>query len=136
MKLRTHVEFRSAKFPAYPGEEEEINPNLWGKRLAEFLRDNLQLQGIQTEEIFAEDWGWIVPVTHPSVFVWIGCEHYQEYPDGYLVFIEPSKPVVTKSLFKKINMVPTITQIADAMDKILSSDPEIFGLSWWDEKEK
>jgi hypothetical protein len=136
MKLRTHVEFRSAKFPAYPGEEEEINPDLWGKRLAEYLRDKLPQQGIQTEEIYAEDWGWIVEIAHPDVPVWIGCGRYQEYPDGYLVFITPSKPAVTKFLFKKINMVPTITQIADALDKILSSDPEIYGLRWWDENEK
>lgn len=33
--MQTMVSFRSAKFPAYPGEEEDINPGLWGKRLAE-----------------------------------------------------------------------------------------------------
>jgi len=26
----THVEFRSAKFPAYSEEEEKVNPGLWG----------------------------------------------------------------------------------------------------------
>jgi len=34
--MRTHVEFRSAKFPAYPREEEQVNPDLWGKKLAEY----------------------------------------------------------------------------------------------------
>jgi hypothetical protein len=35
-RIRTHVEFRSNKFPPYEGEEEQINPGLWGKRLAEY----------------------------------------------------------------------------------------------------
>ena len=33
--MKTQVEFRSDKFPPYEGEEEQINPGLWGKRLAE-----------------------------------------------------------------------------------------------------
>jgi hypothetical protein len=33
--MKTQVEFRSSKFPPYEGEEEQINPGLWGKRLAE-----------------------------------------------------------------------------------------------------
>ncbi len=31
--MKTQVEFRSTKFPPYEGEEEEINPGLWGRRL-------------------------------------------------------------------------------------------------------
>jgi hypothetical protein len=89
MKLRTHVEFRSAKFPAYPAEEDEINPDLWGKRLAEYLRDRLKPEGIQTEEIYSEDWGWAVPVAHPLVSVWIGCGRYQEYPTAILFSSSP-----------------------------------------------
>jgi hypothetical protein len=43
--LQTHVEFRSDRFPSCEGEEEEINPDLWGKRLAEFLCEKLPAQG-------------------------------------------------------------------------------------------
>jgi hypothetical protein len=55
--MRTHVEFRSAKFPAYPREEEQVNPGLWGKRLAEYLHRKLKEEGIEAEEIYSEDWG-------------------------------------------------------------------------------
>jgi hypothetical protein len=34
--MKTQVEFRSSKFPPYGGEQEQINPGLWGKRLAEY----------------------------------------------------------------------------------------------------
>ncbi len=55
--MLTHVEFRSDRFPPYEGEEKEVNPSSWGKRLAEFLHENLAAEGFQTERPFSEDWG-------------------------------------------------------------------------------
>lgn len=60
--MKTQVAFRSAKFPPYEDEEEQVNPGLWGKRLAEFLVQKLSEKGIKTEEIIAEDWGWYIPI--------------------------------------------------------------------------
>jgi len=134
--MKTHVEFRSAKFPAYPGEEDEVNPDLWGKRLAEYLYQKLREQGIETKEIFAEDWGWVVPLRHDAFPMWVGCGHYQEYPDGYLVFVEPSKPTVRKGLFKKIDTTADVEKVTGAIDRILKSDPEIQDIRWWAENEK
>jgi hypothetical protein len=59
--------------------------------LAEYLSRRLQEIGIRTGKIFAEDWGWRIRLLHDAFPMWIGCGHYQEHPDGYLVFIEPSK---------------------------------------------
>jgi hypothetical protein len=134
--MKTHVEFRSAKFPAYPGEEKEVNPGLWGKRLAEYLYQKLKEQGIETKEIFAEDWGWTVPIRHEAFPMWVGCGHYQEYPDGYLVFVEPSKPTIRKGLFKKIDTTYDVEKVAGAIDRILKSDPDIHDIRWWTEEEK
>ena len=133
--MRTHVEFRSAKFPAYEGEEEQINPDLWGKRLAEYLSQGLRAAGVQTGEIYAEDLGWGIPLPHDAFSMWIGCGRYQEYPDGYLVFIEPSKPAIRKFL-KKIDTTADVGRVADALDKILTSDPEIRDVRWWSDDEK
>jgi len=134
--MRTHVEFRSEKFPTYPPEEEKVNPGLWGKRLAEYLYRELKEEGIETEEIYPEDWGWVVPIHHEPFSLWVGCGHYQAYPDGYLVFIEPSKPTIRKGLFKKIDTTGDIEKVAVALDRILKSDPEISSIRWWAEDEK
>ena len=53
----------------------------------------------------------------------------------YLVFIEPSKPVIHKGLFGKIDTTAEITKIAEALDKILTTDPEIRDVRWWNEEE-
>jgi len=39
--MKTQVEFKSSKFPPYDGEEDQINPGLWGRKLAEYLVEKL-----------------------------------------------------------------------------------------------
>ena len=79
LPMLTYVEFRSDKFPAYEGEEEQIDPDLWGKMLAEFLCDKLLAKGFKTEEPLGEDWGWRIDVVNEGFSLWIGGGHYQEY---------------------------------------------------------
>ena len=42
--MKTHIEFKSSAFPAYEGEDEEINPGRWGRRLAEYIKSKLEVQ--------------------------------------------------------------------------------------------
>ena len=128
--MQTHVEFRSDRFPAHDGEEKQINPGLWGKRLAEFLRDNLRNEGFETEEVIAEDWGWVVPVANDQFSLWIGCGHYQQYPDGFHCFIEPHMPFVRK-LLKKIDTQARVASLQRAMDRVLSEANGIREKRWW-----
>jgi hypothetical protein len=131
MGMRTQVEFRAPKFPAYPGEEERINPDMWGKRLAEYLRDELRERGIETREPIAEDWGWLVPIRNVALPMALGCGHCHN--DLYLVFIEPSKSMVRRWLFKKVDTRADVTRVADAIDAVLTSDPDIRDVCWENE---
>ena len=79
--MKTQVEFRSNKFPPHEGEEDEINPGLWG------------------------------------------------YQDQLLCFIDPSTPVIRK-WFKKIDTRQEVTRLAQALEKILASDPDIRDITW------
>ena len=128
--MLTHVEFRSDRFPPYENEEEKVNPGLWGQRLAEFLRDRLRTEGIDTGEPFSEDWGWVLPIANQEFRLWIGCANYQEYPDGYLCFIEPHQPYIRK-LFKQIDTRETIVALQQSMDKVLTEDAGIRAKRWW-----
>ena len=97
------------------------------------LHTKLTENGIATGEIYAEDWGWAVPLNHDGFPVWVGCGHYQEYDDGYLAFIEPSKPTIRKGLFKKIDTTADVERIAEVLDRVLRGDPEIREIRWWKE---
>lgn len=127
--MKTQVEFRSSKFPPYEGEEEEINPGLWGKRLAEYLVQKLAERGIETEEIVAEDWGWYIPVRNEGFRLALGCGHQGGEEDELLCFTDPPTPIV-KKLFKKIDATPQLTRLTEALQQILASDPEIRDIVW------
>jgi hypothetical protein len=64
--MKTHVEFRSDAFPPYDGEEDEINPGRYGKRLAEFLVRGLKDKGFEALDPVKEDWGCVVPIKNDA----------------------------------------------------------------------
>ncbi|HEX7641959.1 MAG TPA: hypothetical protein VF450_06920 [Noviherbaspirillum sp.] len=132
--MRTHVEFRSVAFPATEGEEEEVNLGLWGKMLATYLRTELSKRGLPGPEPYPEDWGWAVPLDNSEFPLWVGCGRYQEYPDGFLCFIEPSKPHVRR-WFKKIDTQARVEQVANAIDSALRENVAVRDLRWWTEQE-
>lgn len=133
--MQTHLEFRSTAFPAYPREEDEINPGRNGKRLAEFLGEELRRSGFEVARLGAEDWGWRIDLRHDPFPLWIGCGNTEEYDDGFLVFIEPSQPVVRRWL-KSIPTLETINRLANALEQIVEQSGKAHGLRWWTEAEK
>ncbi len=133
--MRTHAEFYSDRFPPYPGEEDEINPGCWGKRLAEFIYEGLKNRGFDVIEPAAEDWGWMVEIRNDEFPIWIGCGNLDGEDDGYLCFIEPSTPFIRKFLFKKISTEADVEKVQAALNSILSSEPSIKDIRWSTRKE-
>ena len=127
--MKTHVEFRSDRFPPYDSEEQQVNPDLWGKRLAEYLEQRLPAEGITTRGIGAEDWGWIVFVENDSFDLWVGCGHQHGDDDELLCFIHPDKPMVRRWL-RRIDTTDGIERLAEALDRILRADPDVHDLCW------
>ena len=131
--MKTFVEFRSAKFPPYEGEQELINPGLWGKRLAEYLVEKLAAKGIKTGEKVGEDWGWYIPVENEGFRLAVCCGHQNGDHDEFLCFTDPDKPVV-KKFFRRIDATPQLTRVTEALREILASDPEISAVVWSEPK--
>jgi hypothetical protein len=127
--MKTSVTFRSDTFPPYEGEEEQINPGLWGKRLAEYLVEKFAGTGIETEEPIPEDWGWYIPIKNERFRLAICCGHQDGKDDEFLCFTDPSTPVI-KKLFKKIDASEELQRVVAALDNILASDPEIREVEW------
>jgi hypothetical protein len=128
--MKTHVEFRSDSFPACDDEGCEINPGRYGKRVAEYLAAGLHSHGFRTKELISEDWGWVIPIENDNFSLWIGCSNYEEYPDGFLCFIEPHTPFIRK-LFRKVDTQPRVEALQKAMDALLSEGAGVRDKKWW-----
>ena len=89
--MKTQVEFRSSKFPPYEGEEAEINPGLWGKRLTEYLAAKLAERGIVTDPMAVGDWGCYLPVRNEGFRLALCCGHQNGDDDQFLCFTVPAR---------------------------------------------
>lgn len=146
------VAFKSDAFPKYPNEDEEtINPSRWGKRLAEFVRDNLPSYGVETEGVLCEDWGWLVGVVNPAYSLWIGCgpidddSQYQQPKESEGAMEAPqlsgigmvefsmfvvAEPGLLKRLFRRIDVAPGIARVVAAMESMLQESAEFHDVDW------
>jgi len=124
--MNKSVEFHSKAFPARPGEDEEVNPGRYGKALAEYLSAELQARGVPVAAVSAEDWGWRIDIQNADFPLWIGCGNLDGEADGFLCFVEPSKPKV--GWFNRKDTTAATEHLASEVYAILSANSQVKGL--------
>jgi len=158
MEQLPSVRFRSTAFPKYPNENEEIvNEECWGKRLAEFLRDRLPEYGVPTEDILCEDWGWLVYIKNDTFPLWLGCgpmsvmededEAYEEngvpvdenHRTEFLIMIRAEAGLMYrvfklpfKSWFKEVDTRPAVERVEAGLRQLIATSPEKFQDVIWE----
>lgn len=125
--------FKSSKFEIEPGEDEEINPGVYGRSLARWLKERLEEKGYSID-IVDEDWGRCLVCSREPFMLWVGCASLTDYDTGD---DPPAKENVTwhcfataevffwKRLFRKIDTKPAVAKLHAELGQILSVDPEI-----------
>lgn len=127
--MQTIVTFRSTAFPPEPGEEDEINPGVWGRRLATHLADTLASHGLTPGEPSPEDWGWYLPVAVDGVRLALCCGHQDGEDDEFLCFTEPDTPVVRR-LFRTTDLTVQLGRLVAAVDAVLAAHPDVNDVVW------
>ncbi|TWT03761.1 hypothetical protein [Reyranella sp. CPCC 100927] len=127
--MRTHVVFVSGHFPPEPGEAAAVGPGRHGRLLAAFLADNLPVYGFTAAAPEAEDWGWRIDLEHAAFPLWVGCGNDREIENGFLCFIEPSRPRIRRWL-RTIDTTGPVGRVADALRAILKGSGKIARLRW------
>lgn len=123
--MRTNLEFASAAFPPR-SEDEQVNEGRYGKALADHLAAQLPRHGFDVESPDPEDWGWRLDLADNSG--WIGCGNYEEFEDGFLIFIEQRR-----SWFRRAKL--DVEALADALEKIVRSAGAT-RIRWWGPDER
>lgn len=114
--MKTQFEFRSDKFPPYDGEEDQLNPGIWGRRLAEYLVEKLSEANIETAEMMAQDWGWYIPIGNERLG-WRFVAAIQDADDGFSCFTDPNTPIFRRG-FKKIDATADFTRLTETLHQI------------------
>jgi hypothetical protein len=130
--MKTHLEFKSDKFPTYGDETEGVNweVGIYGRRLAEFLKQKLTEKGITVSSAFDEDWGWCIEIEHEGNFrMFVGCGPIDDTINELRCFIEPSTPTI-KRWFKSIDVQKPVEELANAVFEALSQEPGVNDLRW------
>ena len=86
MRQSPMLAFTSSNFAIDPGEDENTNPGIYGKSLANWLADQMRSAGIPAGDVLAEDFGWCVRVKSKSHMLYVVCASTGYAPDDWRVF--------------------------------------------------
>jgi hypothetical protein len=81
------LEFESSAFPVESGEDEFTNPGVYGKSLASWLAAQLALQGHPVGDVFAEDFGWCIPLMSKPHALYVACASTAGKTSEWHVFV-------------------------------------------------
>ncbi|MCO4780700.1 MAG: hypothetical protein KC646_00140 [Candidatus Cloacimonetes bacterium] len=107
--------FKSSLFSVTEGEDEQTNPGIYGKSLAEWLVEGFTNCGYTNLEVIAEDWGWCIFIKedeHSSMF--IGCGSLNTDPDETL----PEEIEWHVFLFSEIGLLNFKSKILNLLGKV------------------
>jgi len=129
---------KSSRFEAEPGEDEETNPRLYGRQLANWLRERFLALGYPVEDVIPEDWGWCVMCQRDPYWLWIGCVNLQDYECAKPDDPPPSKEMLLwqaaataevpffKYLFKrKPDVSAGLSKLHEELRRVLESETTI-----------
>jgi hypothetical protein len=129
--------FKSSRFEIEPGEDDEINPGMYGRRLARWLKQRLEDKGYRVENIINEDWGRCLMCSREPSMLWVGCGNVTDYEtaqpgDGppandsviWHCFATAEVPFF-KRLFRRIEAEPAVLKLHADLGEILRAEPEV-----------
>ena len=127
--MKTQVRFSSKLFPERPGESEEINPGIFGKALAEFLRVRLEVSGFKVKEFVTEDWGLLLVLENANFPLWVACANEYGQTERFLCFIEPYNPRIWR-WFRSVDTTVEVGALQNALAEIFRLEKGIGEVVW------
>lgn len=139
--MGSFIHVRTTRYGPLPGEEDEIvNPGMFGRALAEHLRERLEALGRAATGVCAEDWGWWVALDD-APFTFGACVYAIERrgldADDAWEYVVTEAPVPTRrrGLGRRRGepAEPWVDDLGVQLRTILDDDPDIEVLGVADE---
>lgn len=136
--LKTIVEF---KFDDYQRYDQKTYSDEGGvlvqktEDIAQYIFSILKNRYNLNIELYSENWGWKIEIPLPEITMYLGISVYEEYSNGFAIFISPNTPILRKFLFRKLDITHHIMLLQNYINLILKSHPGIYDVQWWEENE-
>ena len=127
MKQTPLLEFESSAFAVIPGEDDETNPGIYGKALAQWLAEQLRAAGFSPGAVIAEDFGWCVPIESEPHSLYVACASTGAKSDQWRVFAFAEGGVMAR-LLGKDRSAASLAALFTALRHCLESAPIIHHL--------
>jgi hypothetical protein len=129
--------FTSNKFELEPDEDKEINPGVYGRQLARWLKQKLEEKGYAVEDIINEEWGRCLVCSREPFKLWVGCKSKiaprplgeESAPPSHdkivwYCFVAAEIPHFT-SYFWKVDPEPAKAKLFSTLGDILLKEPAV-----------
>jgi hypothetical protein len=123
--------FKSSLFEIEPGEDDEINPGIYGRQLAAWLRKKLDERGFPVEDILNEDWGRCLMCQRSPFSLWVGVGSVTESETAakddvvWHCFAVTEGGLRMRMFGKKNEIEATRAKLDATLQSILRSEPAI-----------
>ncbi len=127
--MDTFIHIRSRKFPALPGEQEEmVNPGTYGMALANYLKDQLTARGYRVPFVCCEDWGWWVELRGVP-FAFGVCIYAGPEEDGPMEYLCTDGATAARQWswkkFRFVETAPWVEKLHQDLLSIFQADEEV-----------
>jgi hypothetical protein len=126
--MEKYIHIRSAKFPILPGEKDElVNEGMYGKALAQYLKEKLKARGYDAPFFCCEDWGWWVELKN-APFVFGVCIYCDSETNGLLNLFCTEGAMPRQWSWRKfrfIDTTPWVAKLREDLVSIFQADPEV-----------
>jgi len=83
MQSTRQIHAQSSRFAIEPGEDDETNPGIYGRALAQWLATQLPEFGWRVKGCIAEDFGRLVEVEDPKFRLFVACASGHDGTDSW-----------------------------------------------------
>lgn len=127
MKQSPLLIFESDAFAPEAGEDKATNPGIFGKRLAEWLRERLSGSAFTPRDVLAEDFGWLVPVESSPHSLYVACASTDGTGEEWRVFVFAEGGLLAR-LMGRDRRHESVDALHAALRELLGREPAIRNL--------
>lgn len=123
MTSAPHIWVQTSFFQIESGEDEQTNPGIYGRALANWLAEKLKARGEPVQKILSEDWGWCVMLTRKPYPLWIGCSNRDGRTDEWGAFVV-AEPNILQRFLGRVDPEPTVARVHKVLQEVMHEVPD------------